>query len=279
MKSFFADSIRPAAGSVAVLGLPSDENSSFRQGAARAPDLIRKALHCPSRNLCAENGMELTAESGFVDLGNLELGKGTDAVERITAAVGQVLAQRLKPVALGGDHSITYPIIRSFAAAGRKLTLLQLDAHPDLYDSFGGNRFSHACPFARIMEEQLVRQLIQVGIRAANSPQREQARRFGVQTLQMSALEEPIELRLSGPVYVSIDMDVLDPAFAPGVSHPEPGGLSTRQVIEIIHRIRAPILGADIVEFNPVCDPGETTAIVAAKLLKEIAAGMLKPAT
>ena len=276
MNSFFSDTTQPAAGSVAVFGLPTDKNSSFRQGAARAPDLIRKALHCPSRNLCAENGIELTAGSGFADLGNLDIGDRANANDRITAAVAHVLAHRLKPVALGGDHSITYPIIRSFAAVRSELTLLQFDAHPDLYDSFDGNRFSHACTFARIMEEKLVARLIQVGIRAMNTPQRKQAQRFGVETLETSSQRGPVELQLSGPVYVSIDIDVLDPAFAPGVSHPEPGGLSTRQVLDIIHRIRAPIVGADIVEFNPERDLGYMTARTAAKLLKEIAGSMLE---
>ena len=278
LNAFFTDIDRPAPGSVALFGLPTDSNSSFLRGAARAPDLIRKALYSPSRNLCAETGVELTAASGFADLGDLDIAEGRAEIDQISAAVSRLLALQLRPIALGGDHSITYPILRSFAAAGNHPTVLQFDAHPDLYDIFDGNRFSHACPFARIMEEKLARRLIQVGIRASNAPQRQQARRFDVQTLHMHSISNSLELQLSGPVYVSIDMDALDPAFAPGVSHPEPGGLSTRQVIDIISRIRVPIVGADIVEYNPERDLNELTATVAAKLLKETAGRMLATA-
>jgi arginase family enzyme len=126
------------------------------------------------------------------------------------------------------------------------------------------------------MEEKLADRLIQVGIRAMNTPQREQARRLKVETVEMRSWVDPVHLHLRGPVYLSIDMDVLDPAFAPGVSHPEPGGMSTRQVLEILHRIRVPIVGADIVEFNPDRDLGDITARTAAKLLKEIAGSMLQ---
>ena len=261
-----------------VFGLPTDENSSFLRGAARAPDLIFNALHCESGNLCAENGVDLAAESGFVELGNLDFRDSPEAIDQITAAVTQLLAHNLRPVAVGGDHSITYPILRSFPAAYQDLTVLQFDAHPDLYDEFEGNRFSNACPFARIMEEKLVRRLIQIGIRSMNAPQRSQAQRFGVETVEMRTSSYPLELHLSSPVYVSIDMDVLDPAFAPGVSHPEPGGLSTRQVLDILHQIRVPIVGADIVECNPDRDRGGITVRTSAKLLKEIAGSMLRAA-
>jgi len=276
MNSFSPDAHLPPSGSVAVFGLPTDANASFLRGAARAPGLIRSALHCPSSNLCAENGIELSVDSRFAELGDLQIGEGSGTTDRITAAVTRLLEHRLRPIALGGDHSITYPIIRSFATVHKAMTVLQFDAHPDLYDTFDGKRFSNASPFARIMEEKLAHRLIQVGIRAMNTPQRQQARRFGVETMEMNNQGVPAELQLNAPVYVSIDIDVLDPAFAPGVSHPEPGGLSIRQVIDLIHRIRVPIVGADIVEYNPDRDLGDITARAAAKLLKEIAGRMLQ---
>ena len=275
MRSVLLDEKRPPPGSVAVFGLPIDENSSYLRGAAQAPDLIRKALHSESSNLCTEGGIELSSDSRFVDLGNLDFEAGSVATEPIAAAVSGLLERKLRPLALGGDHSVTYPIIRSFAAFHTELTVLQFDAHPDLYDTFDGQRYSNASPFARIMEERLVQRLIQVGIRAMNGEQRKQAERFGVETMEMRTCGVPTDLKLSGPVYVSFDMDVLDPAFAPGVSHPEPGGLSTRQALDILHRIHAPIIGADIVEFNPHRDHGELTARTAAKLLKEIVGRML----
>jgi arginase family enzyme len=152
---------------------------------------------------------------------------------------------------------------------------VHFDAHPDLYDSLGGDRLSHASPFARIMEERLVRSLTQLGIRTLNAHQREQAERFGVKIISAAKMEREVKLAFAGPVYLSIDLDVLDPAFAPGVSHYEPGGLSTRRVIEAIHAIDAEVVGADIVEYNPTRDTRDMTAYVAAKLLKEIAGKML----
>jgi arginase family enzyme len=155
-----------------------------------------------------------------------------------------------------------------------RLTLLQIDAHSDLYDDFEGNRFSHACAFARIMEESLADRLVQVGIRAMTGHLKEQAHRFGVEVLDMRAWERGMRPSFDGPVYISIDLDGIDPGFAPGVGHPEPGGLSVRDVIELIHTIPGPIVGADIVEYNPSVDPTGLTAVVAAKLVKEVVGSM-----
>ena len=153
--------------------------------------------------------------------------------------------------------------------------MLHLDAHPDLYDEFEGDRLSNACPFARIMEEGRVRRLVQVGIRTMNAPQRAQAERFGVEVVEMKAWRPDLSVPAEGPVYVSLDLDVLDPAFAPGVSHPEPGGLSTREVIGSCSGLRGPVVGADLVELNPARDPTGATARVAAKLAKELLARLL----
>ncbi len=120
------------------------------------------------------------------------------------------------------------------------------------------DRYSHACPFARIMEEGLCRRLVQVGIRTMTLTCR-QADRFGVELGPDACADVPVE-SLEGPLYVSLDLDGLDPAFAPGVSHPEPGGLSVRDVVRLLHRVRAPIIGADVVEYNPLNDLRDLTA-------------------
>jgi arginase family enzyme len=185
------------------------------------------------------------------------------------------------PLLLGGDHSVTYPALRAFRAC-RPAAILHIDAHGDLYDEFPlpgpgepsgrGDRYSHACPFARAMEDGLTGRLVQVGIRTMTPHLRAQAARFGVEVHGMDRwAEAPVE-SLPGPVYVSLDLDGLDPAFAPGVAHPEPGGLSTRDVVALLHRIRVPIAGVDIVELCPPHDVRDLTARVAAKLLKEVTA-------
>jgi arginase len=263
-------------GTVAVLGVPLDENSTFMRGAALAPARIRQVLHAGSSNLCSESERDLGLEPRFQDLGDLELGSGKTALEDIRASVVSLLERGVSVLALGGDHAITYPIVKAYAARYEKLNILHLDAHPDLYHEYEGNRYSHACPFARIMEHGLASRLVQVGIRTMNPHQRAQAERFGVEVITMQDRALEMTLKFDGPLYLSLDMDVLDPAYAPGVSHHEPGGLSTRDVLTLIQRLRAPLVGADIVELNPQRDPLGITAIAAAKFLKEIAARMLE---
>ena len=256
---------------IGLIGFCSDKNSSFLRGAAEAPPLIREALYCDASNLWSEAGIDLGREDVFFEAGDLT----TDEPKAIEDSVSALLVQGLCPLVLGGDHSITYPIVKAVARAHPALSILHFDAHPDLYHDFRGNPHSHASPFARIMEAKLAQRLVQVGIRTMNGHQRQQAERFGVEVIEMKDLKDGLVLQFDTPVYVSVDMDALDPAFAPGVSHREPGGLTTRQVIEIIQSIGVPVVGADIVEFNPKMDPSGMTAVVCAKILKELAARML----
>ncbi|HET8625309.1 MAG TPA: agmatinase [Gemmatimonadales bacterium] len=261
---------------VALVGLPYDAGSSFQRGPADAPSAIRTAFASPSSNLTTELGVDLArASSRLHDAGDLALAEGA-AVEQIEAGVAALLDQGFRPLALGGDHSVTYPLLRAFRGRYPRLTLLQVDAHPDLYDEFAGDRFSHACPFARILEAKLVTRLVQVGIRCMNAAQQQQAERFGVEVHEMRSWAGPASLRLEPPVYVSFDMDGVDPAFAPGVSHREPGGFTAREAIALLHSVPAPIVGADMVELNPRKDPSGITAALAGRLLKELVGRMLE---
>lgn len=269
----------PAAQSrrgVALLGLPTDVNSSYVRGAARAPAEIRKALFSPASNMSSETGVDLGAPGLLIDEGNLALAEELTDATRIERGVAALYQRGLTPLLLGGDHSVTYPVMRAVAAAHRSVSILHFDAHPDLYDVFEGSRLSHACPFARIMEEQLADRLIQVGIRTMTGHQRAQARRFGVEVIEMRDIQGDLRVPMNTPVYVSIDVDALDPAFAPGVSHREPGGLSVRQLLSLLHGIEAPIIAADVVELNPRNDPSGLSAMVAGKVVRELIGVMLK---
>ena len=257
---------------VRLIGLPTDCNSSFRRGAASAPARIRAQLFSDHSNLASERGGELGGAIAFTDAGDLALGEVAGDAAVISAAVASVLAAGDAPLLLGGDHSVTFPIMRAIAARHGPVDILHFDAHPDLYDDFDGNPASHASPFARIMEAGLARRLVQVGIRTLNDHCRSQAARFGVEIVPMQDFDANAVPRLAGPVYISIDLDGLDPAFAPGVSHHEPGGLSVRQLLDVLARVDAPVVGADIVEYNPSRDINDMTAVVAAKLVKELAA-------
>jgi agmatinase len=260
-----------------LVGIPFDGNSSYLRGSSAAPRAMREALRCDASNQWTELGVDLGIEGAFADADNIEFAglDGAAAFEAIERKIDSVLQSGQRPVSLGGDHSITYPILRAFARHYSPLTILHFDAHPDLYDEFEGSRMSHACPFARIMEEKLAARLVQVGIRTMVGHQREQAAKFGVEVLEMRALPAYDRVKVSGPVYISFDMDVLDPAFAPGVSHWEPGGMSVRETIAHLHAIEGEIVGADLVEFNPVRDRSGLTATVAAKILKEIMGKMI----
>jgi len=260
------------AGTVAIIGIPFDEHSTFMKGTALAPQKIRGALKSDSSNMCTESIVDLSAEPQFLDLGDLNIKNYIDDIEQ---PIKNILEKEAFVLSLGGDHSVTYPILKAYGKKYKNLNILQLDAHPDLYNEYEGNIYSHACPFARIMEENLAERLVQVGIRTMNPHQQEQAKRFNVETIDMKQWHPSFNPAFNGPVYISLDMDVLDPAFAPGVSHHEPGGLSTREVIQIIQKLKGPIVGADIVEVNPRQDPLGITAMAAAKFLKEIAGKML----
>ena len=260
----------PASGRVALIGIPFDEQSSFLRGAAEAPREIRRELLCDSGNLCTEEGLKLATDSRWSDLGDLDLADATEPLEAIAREAGKILERGDRLLALGGDHSVTYSLVRSHARRYGALTIVQFDAHPDLYEEFEGNRLSHACPFARILEEGCARRLIQVGIRASNLHQREQASRYGVETLLAWDLRDGLLSSLEGPVYLSLDLDVVDPAFAPGVSHREPGGLSTRQLLDLIRALPHQVVGADLVELNPSRDCNGISARAAAKITKEL---------
>jgi agmatinase len=260
---------------VAVVGAPCDENSTYMRGAAGAPPKIREALNCGSANLCSEDGRDLAQEVLFRDLGDMVFMPSQPPLKEIEGVVDQLLKKGARVLVLGGDHAVTPAILRAYYRHYGQVDILQFDAHPDLYEAFEGNRNSHACPFARIMEEQLAKRLVQVGIRTMNPHQQEQADRFGVEVIPVKAWQPGRVPCFDGPLYISFDMDVLDPAYAPGVSHHEPGGLSTRDVLTVIQNIDAPIVGADIVEFNPLRDTSGMTAMVAAKLMKELASKML----
>ena len=255
---------------IQLQGILFDDKSSFLRGPAKAPPLIREAYRSDAFNFFAENGAEISPDK-FLDQGDFNINQYFD-IEHISY---DNLKYKMPLITLGGDHAITYPILKAFYKQYGPLEILHIDAHADLYDSFEGDPYSHACPFARIMEDKLASRLVQVGIRTLSDHQREQADRFGVEIIEMKDYALKKLPQFKGPLYLSLDLDALDPAFAPGISHHEPGGFSSRQVLEIIQHIKAPLVGADLVEFNPERDVNGLTAAVCAKLLKEIAARML----
>jgi len=235
---------------IKLIGLPFDGNSSFLKGSSLAPPRIRLMDSDGSANRFCENGKEIKEGINYSDLGDLSFEK-TDpefVCKTIKAKIQQELSDSDKIISLGGDHSIAFPVIEAFAEKYEDLHVLQLDAHGDLYHDFDDNPYSHASPFARLLEKGCLKSLTQVGIRTLNTHQKEQAEKFKVNIIEMKDFSFDFIKTLKAPLYISLDIDVLDPAFAPGISHHEPGGMTSRQLIDIIQAIPVPIFGADIVE-------------------------------
>ena len=261
---------------IKLTGIPFDANSSFLKGPALAPPRIRLMDKDGSANAYSESGLEIIEGITYSDIGDLhfETANAEKAYRLIKQHITENLDTTTKIISLGGDHSITFPIVEAYTKMYGEIHILHIDAHADLYDNFDDNPYSHASPFARIMENGLANSLTQVGIRTLNNHQRDQAKRFNVTTIEMKDFDYSFLNKLRGPLYISLDLDGLDPAYAPGVSHHEPGGLTTRELISIIQKINVPIIGADIVEYNPTRDINNMTAMVAYKLLKELIAKM-----
>ncbi len=256
---------------IALQGILYDEKSSFLRGAAKAPPEIRAAYHSSSANYFSEVGLEVGPDA-FEDKGDFRPSDYFE-IQSFTEENFRVENQRI--ISLGGDHSVTYPILKAVQKVAGPLEILHIDAHGDLYDSFDGDPYSHACPFARIMEDDLSSRLVQIGVRTLNTHQRQQAAKFRVDIVEMKDLDFNRLPVFDKPLYLSVDVDALDPAYAPGVSHQEPGGLTTRELLRIIQSVKGPIIGADIVEYNPDRDINRMTAMVCAKVFREILAKMI----
>ncbi|KAL5099264.1 hypothetical protein RYX36_003591 [Vicia faba] len=244
--------------------------------------------------ILATTGKDLKDSRVLTDVGDVPIQEIRDCGvddKRLMSVIGEsvklVMEEApLRPLVLGGDHSISFPVIRAVSEKlGGPVDVLHIDAHPDNYDAFEGNIYSHASSFARVMEGDYVRRLLQVGIRSITAEGRAQAKvKYHKETSidsTISYLGFKIKDKKLGEgvkgVYISIDVDCLDPAFAPGVSHIEPGGLSFRDVLNILHNLQGDVVAGDVVELNPQRDTVDgMNAMVAAKLVREMAAKIAK---
>jgi agmatinase len=267
---------------VGVLGIPFDNATTFRKGTAFAPSRIRELSprHAPS----AQEGGPL--ELRVKDYGDVELDLNW---ERFFGSVEREAAQVLShPLALflGGDHSVSIPLMKAFRDAEEgPIGIVDFDAHPDLYDVYEGHRWGHACVMRRAFELPGLRpeHLSLVGLRAMSRNERDflaanpaipylTARRCYQDGIKAVAQEVVNRLRGVEAVYLTLDIDGLDPAFAPGTGYPEPGGLSTRELMEFVRIIvsELPVRAIDIVEVSPPLDTNDITSLAALKIIYEI---------
>ena len=271
---------------VAVLGAPFDGAATFRAGARFGPAAIREAslLLRPYNDALA---VAPFAQAQVVDAGDapaspMGVDDGHAAIE---ASARELTEKGATLLALGGDHSVSLPLLRAAAARHGTLSLLQLDAHTDTWDSYFGARYTHGTIFRRALEEGVIdpRRSVQIGLRGSlyAAEDLEDNRALGFATLLAREFDEVgvrggLELageRLRSPVYVTVDIDVLDPAFAPGTGTPEAGGLTSRELLALLRGLAdlpLRIVGADVVEVSPSYDPSGVTAVAGANAAFEL---------
>lgn len=271
---------------IGIIGIPLDIGTSNRAGTRFGPRAIR-AESCLVRpygmaTRAAPFDSFQVADLGDVAINTFSLAKSIDVIE---AFYREVLAGGIKPVSLGGDHTITLPILRALAKARGPLALVHVDAHSDTNDTMFGEKIAHGTMFRRALEEALVdgKRMFQIGLRATgyHADDFDFTRRHGATVVpaeecwnrSLAPLMAEVRARIGpeAPVYLTFDIDGLDPSVAPGTGTPEPAGLTAAQGYEIIRGVFGlDLVGCDLVEVAPPYDPSGNTALLAANLVFEM---------
>jgi agmatinase len=257
---------------ICIVGLPYDGTSSYRPGSRFGPNAIRKAswgMETYSHTLRRDLG-----DLKICDLGDLEIPFGNKemALAKIREAIGKIVDDGKYPVLLGGEHLITLPVVEGFRSRFHDLAVVQLDAHTDLRDEYLGETLSHSTVMRRVSEVVEDGGLFQFGARSGSREEFAYANTIGS---LYDFTEDGFNRALKGindkPLYISLDLDVLDPSLLPGTGNPEPGGIDFNEIIrglQILARTR--VIGFDVVELSPDHDPSEVSSIVTAQLVREM---------
>jgi agmatinase len=271
---------------VAVLGAPFDGGSSFRPGARFGPAAIREAALLV-RPYHEALGLSPFAEAQVADAGDagpdpIDIGQAHAAIQ---ARAGELHSAGARLLALGGDHSVALPLLRAAAERHGTLSVLQLDAHTDTWEEYFGHRVTHGTIMRRAAEEGAIdpEHSVQVGLRGPlyGEDDLAGAAQLGFTTMLARDFDAAGAIalareRLRPPVYVSLDVDVLDPAYAPGTGTPEAGGLSTRELLAVLRGLAGlDVVSADVVEVSPPYDPAGLTALAAATAAYDLIALMV----
>jgi len=261
-------------GAPALLGVGYDGTTSFRPGARFGPDAIRSVADLGLETYSPEQDRDL-AEVSFADLGNLDLpfGAPEPVVEAVREAVRELLEAGAIPFLLGGEHGITPGAVRAVWETHPELAVVQFDAHADLRDSFDGTPWSHACAMRRILDFLPPERMRQVGIRSGTREEfaelRTSGRLVAPEAASLAAALEAPGIK-DRPLYLTIDLDLFDPAFLPGTGTPEPGGIGWRDFAGLLATLPGDrIVALDVVELSPKLDPTEVSSVIAAKVVRE----------
>jgi agmatinase len=256
----------------AYFGIPMDFTASFQPGSRFGPGRVREASYAlETYSLAQDRDLE---NLPIVDAGDVELpfGNVAESLSRIEATAGWILDEGRRFFALGGEHLVTLPLIRAMVQREPDLTVIHFDAHADLRDEYLGEKLSHATVLRRVAELLKPRHLYQFGIRSATRDEVEYAREavnfFPHQVVE--PLTQCLAELKGRPVYVTIDIDVIDPAFMPGTGTPEPGGITAAQALSAVRLFNElNVVGMDLVETMPAYDVSQRSAVLAAKLVRE----------
>ncbi len=263
-----------------IVGVPMDFTVSYRPGSRFASQAVRNVSYV-LEEFSVYLGRDL-ADYRYHDWGDINFPPGNvvAALDRIGEAAARLCRDSKFPVFVGGEHLVSYPIIREFHKKYNDLVVIQFDAHADLRSDYLGETNSHATVMRKVSELIGGDSLYQLGIRSGTGDEFAYARAHTNMYLEdvVAPLKEAVPDIGDRPVYVTIDIDVVDPAFAPGTGTPEPGGISAKEMIEAVHIMRGlKVVGLDIVEIAPVFDQSERTALLGAKIIREAILGFTKP--
>jgi len=271
MDKFLWSSSDPSASCV-VVGIPLDETTSFRPGTRFGPSAAREASHA-LEDFSLRQRRSLVPND-YYDAGDLvlPLGNVEEALTVIREAARDILARGQKFMALGGEHLITFPLVQSMLEFYPDLVVIQMDAHADLRSRFTGTRFSHGTVLRRVIELLGPGRVYQLGIRSAD--QMELLETQGLSEVHFYKVLEPLRSIVprigQRPVYLTIDIDVVDPAFAPGTGVPEPGGVTSQEILDALLVLKdLNVVGADLVEVAPAYDATGQTGLLAAAIVRE----------
>ncbi len=260
------------AAAIVMLGAPMDYTTSFRPGARFGPNRVREVSY-GLEEYSDSIGLEL-ADTCFFDAGDVEcpFGDAARSLEAIGREIKYILEDGKIPFMIGGEHLVSLPAIAAAKQAYPDLAVIQFDAHADLRCDYMNERLSHATVMRRVLEYVDGASLYQLGIRSGTKEEYEYARKH-TQFYPERVLDVLPDLLLSlegRPIYVSLDVDVIDPAFAPGTGTPEPGGISSAEMLQAVRGLRgSKVVGMDVVELSPLVDHSDVTAVLTAKLVRE----------
>ena len=268
MSKFLADAEESLEESkLDINGYQYDGTACFRKGTAKAPDAIREQSFNFETNLM-ELGVDLV-DVPANDWGNIELGENQEENNsRIKSLVSEIISNNKFPIGLGGEHSLTPPVIEAMVEKYPNLNVLIMDAHLDFRDGYEGNHWSHASTTRRIFDLLGPNNIWLLGVRSASSTEVSEARASKLNYTESGwvdlreHLADMLDL-FQGPLYLSLDMDVIDPAFAPGIGTPEPFGMTPYEVVQTINFVSDNLVGFDCVEVCPPFDNGNTSALAA----------------